>query len=61
MASRGHFDARDSQAEAAAERLRGESIDGSKNWEIDLLQQRPAREQQVARRPAHVEHGSIRS
>ena len=27
--------------------------------ELDLLQQRPAREQQVARRPAHVEHGPI--
>ena len=29
--------------------------------ELDLLQQRPASEQQVARRPAHVEDGSIRS
>ena len=29
--------------------------------ELDLLQQRPAREEQVARRPAHVEDGSIRS
>ena len=29
--------------------------------ELDLLQQRATSEQQVARRPAHVEHGSIRS
>ena len=28
--------------------------------ELDLLQQRPAREQQVARRPAHVEDGPVR-